>query len=118
MFVRQVCHEYKQSCVKCRDYLTELRDYLLGFQQRTQPLVDVAGQLQKTREAFAQEWEAGTVPGWADRGAAEVPAEAAAGKLDVDAFDSVEELETIGPLLQRPLPTLQALLSPSDQTCF
>mmetsp|Transcript_6383 Transcript_6383/g.18382 ORF Transcript_6383/g.18382 Transcript_6383/m.18382 type:complete len:504 (+) Transcript_6383:259-1770(+) len=79
-----------------RDYLTELRDYLLGFQQRTQPLVDVAGQLQKTREAFAQEWEAGTVPGWADRGAAEVPAEAAAGKLDVDAFDSVEELETIG----------------------
>lgn len=74
----------------------ELRDYLVGFQQRTQPLTDVAKQLQKVRQQFAQDWEEGSVAGWADRASSEVPAEAAAGKIDVDAFDSVEELETIG----------------------
>lgn len=79
-----------------RDYLVELREYLTGFLHRTKPLLDVEAQLSKARETFATDWEAGSAPGWADRGSTQVTAEAAAGKLDVDAFDTVEELETIG----------------------
>lgn len=79
-----------------RDYLVELRDYLVGFLHRTKPLLAVEGQLAKARETFATEWEAGTVPGWADKGVVQVSAEAAAGKLEVDAFDSTEELEMLG----------------------
>lgn len=49
------------------------------------------------------DWAAGAVPGWADRGLGGPPAEAAAGALDPEAFDSVEELEQLGASLGRAL---------------
>lgn len=104
-----------------RDYLVELREYLAGFLHRTKPLLDVEAQLSKARETFAADWEAGSVPGWADRGSTQVTAEAAAGKLDVDAFDTVEELETIGAFLlithAKDYPPATPTLSSSCQGC-
>jgi splicing factor 3A subunit 3 len=79
-----------------REYLRSLRDYLLGFLQRTQPLQDSAAQVAKADEQFEADWAAGAVPGWADAGKGGPPATAAAGALDVDAFDSVEELVQLG----------------------
>ncbi len=79
-----------------REYLRALRDYLTGFQQRTQPLQDTGVQLAKAAEAFEADWASGAVPGWADRGLGAPPADAAAGALDPEAFDSVEELEQLG----------------------
>ena len=89
----------------CREYLRSLRDYLLGFLQRTQPLQDSAVQVAKADEQFEADWAAGAVPGWADAGRGGPPSSAAAGALDVDAFDSVEELVQLGEGAQMPLAT-------------
>jgi splicing factor 3A subunit 3 len=79
-----------------REYLRMLRDYLAGFQERTQPLQDTGAQLAKAAEQFEADWASGTVPGWGNRGLGGPPADAAAGALDPEAFDSVEELEQLG----------------------
>ena len=58
----------------------------------------IAGPAPQLEEEFGSAWEAGGVEGWEDRGAgggAGGGAEAA-GALDLDAFDSAEELEMLG----------------------
>lgn len=45
---------------------------------------------------FAERWAAGAVEGWEDRGEGGAAAEGAAGALDLDAFDSADELEMLG----------------------
>ncbi len=68
--------------------------YLESFHERTQPL----GSLEKVYAKLADFevlWEAGQVPGWADRGQG-TAGEDAASVIDVAAFASVEELETLG----------------------
>ena len=39
-----------------RDYLRSLRDYLVDFQHRTQPLQDTAVQQAKAAEQFEEDW--------------------------------------------------------------
>lgn len=48
---------------------------------------------------FADKWKAGQVAGWEDRGeggAAAAAADGSSGALDLDAFDSADELEMLG----------------------
>ena len=56
-------------------------------------------------ESFEEDWAAGRVPGWEDRG--EGPAAAGATPaIDLEAFEAVEELETLGaPGSAKVLPT-------------
>lgn len=44
---------------------------------------------------FEGSWEAGQVPGWEDRGQGQLPTTSSSG-IDLEAFDSVDELATIG----------------------
>ncbi|GAA5978516.1 hypothetical protein JCM10908_004385 [Rhodotorula pacifica] len=48
-------------------YLTDLLAYLSGFYERVFPLGDLDEILQKADKDFAQRWEAGEVPGWAQQ---------------------------------------------------
>ena len=48
---------------------------------------------------FAEKWKAGQVAGWEDRGeggGAAAAADGSSGALDLDAFDSADELEMLG----------------------
>ncbi len=46
-------------------------------------------------EELQERWAAGEIPGWEDRGMGQVAGSSSIG-LDLEAFDSVEELESIG----------------------
>ncbi|GAA5916436.1 hypothetical protein JCM5296_000056, partial [Sporobolomyces johnsonii] len=52
-------------------YLTALLSYLSGFYERVLPLGDLDEVLKAADEAFAQQWEAGQVPGWTQEQAEE-----------------------------------------------
>ncbi|KAI8909627.1 hypothetical protein EDD86DRAFT_226161 [Gorgonomyces haynaldii] len=45
-------------------YLSHLVEYLLSFYARSQPLYDLKGLEQRTREEFEAMWSKGQVPGW------------------------------------------------------
>jgi len=45
-------------------YLCDLRDYLVGFQARTSPLVDVTELVAIVEEDFANQWKSEKVAGW------------------------------------------------------
>lgn len=86
-----------------RAYLERLAAYLESFHARTQPLADLGAQMQGAVAEFEEAWARGAVPGWEDRGAGGAAAqadgtEAPEGALDLDAFDSVDELELLGEL--------------------
>lgn len=86
---------HKERAV-CREYLQALLAYLESFFERTQPLTTLT-KLYSPLQSFDTRWEAGQIPGWETKGAGQAPST----QIDVDAFDSVEELETIGQLLRR-----------------
>lgn len=80
-----------------RRYLDALVAYLSSFFQRTQPLAQLDRQWERLNEEFEARWQAGEEPGWEDRWAG--PAANGAdgqGILDLDAFDSPDELEVLG----------------------
>ena len=68
--------------------------YLESFFKRTQPL-QILSKVYKELESFDEEFEEGRCPGWEDRGEGKQVTEAE-GAIDLDAFDTVEELMTIG----------------------
>jgi hypothetical protein len=72
--------------------------YFESFYERTQPLSLLPKVYAKLADFDAQ-FEAGQVPGWADRG--EGPAtDGASSVFDLAAFASVEEVETLGECAQ------------------
>ncbi|KFM24257.1 Splicing factor 3A subunit 3 [Auxenochlorella protothecoides] len=84
-----------------REYLERLAAYLESFHARTQPLADLDAQMRGAVAEFEEAWARGAVPGWEDRGAGGAAAaggrgEVPEGALDLDAFDSVDELELLG----------------------
>lgn len=88
--------------------------YLESFHERTQPL----GALEKIYAKlgdFEALWEASQVPGWADRGQGSSGEDSSAA-IDVAAFASVEELETLGMAAFQFFPC--AWLSSSDAPCM
>ncbi|KAG1663564.1 hypothetical protein FOA52_013184 [Chlamydomonas sp. UWO 241] len=78
-----------------REYLESLHTYLLHFYERAQPLGHAPKGLSKLEEELKATWSKGEVPGWEDRGLGLVAGSSSIG-LDLEAFDSVEELEGIG----------------------
>lgn len=90
-----------------RDYLGSLVGYLESFYERTQPLAQLSKQYDKLEKEFSEQWQAGVVAGWEDRGEGEQGDSAASGALDLDAFDSADELEMLG--AERVKEALQAL---------
>lgn len=85
-----------------REYLERLAAYLESFHARTQPLADLDAQMRGAVAEFEEAWARGAVPGWEDRGAGGAAAaggrgEVPEGALDLDAFDSVDELELLDP---------------------
>lgn len=79
-----------------RQYLEQLLDYLVLFYERTQPLAQLRKQLLKLEEELKVQFEAGEVAGWEDRGMGQGAATAEELGVDLDAFDSVEEVEIMG----------------------
>ncbi|KAL4539701.1 hypothetical protein Ndes2437B_g01942 [Nannochloris sp. 'desiccata'] len=91
--------------VQYKQYISNLLAYLESFLQRSQPLAQLERQNRRLEEEFSAQWVAGEVYGWEDKGiggasadgdAVAAAAAKAAGTLDLDAFDSVDELELLG----------------------
>lgn len=81
-------------CRQYRDYLASLLAYLRSFYERTDPLKDVTQLLSKVEKEFQNQWAAGSVPGW--EGASEAGPKTSENVLDVEAYESVEELLEVG----------------------
>ncbi|KIY97134.1 Splicing factor 3A subunit 3 [Monoraphidium neglectum] len=79
-----------------RQYVQQLLDYLISFYERTQPLAQLRRQLDKLEEELRGQFEAGAAPGWEDQGGAQGGATAEELGVDLEAFDSVEEVEIMG----------------------
>eukprot|EP00899_Mesostigma_viride_P026672 jgi/Mesvir1/718/Mv17326-RA.2 len=85
------------------EYLSHLNGYLRSFHDRTQPLADTDALMQAAEREFEDKWAAGEVPGWEDQGtlgprggAVARPDADAEAVLNLDEFESVEELEAVG----------------------
>lgn len=78
-----------------REYLRNLLMYLETFYERTNPLGSLTKVYSKLEQDFDNSFEEGQVPGWEDRGAGRLPG-AQENAIDLQAFDTVEELESLG----------------------
>ncbi len=81
-------------CRQYREYLTSLVAYLESFYRRTQPLAQMHKQLGRLEAELEERWGPGQVQGWEDRGRGQLPP--AELPIDLEVFESPEELETIG----------------------
>eukprot|EP00891_Asterochloris_glomerata_P009690 jgi/Astpho2/9690/Aster-03682 len=79
-----------------RDYLQSLLAYLEGFHERVSPLSNLGATYQRLQQEFEEAWETGQLAGWEDRGIGKANGEHQAPVVDLMAFDTVEELETLG----------------------
>jgi splicing factor 3A subunit 3 len=78
-------------------YVEELWDYLRGFFQRTQPLVDVDPLVAEWRTKFLEEWSAGSVNGWSSSTSSRRREEGSAPQpLRLGMFNELSELEALG----------------------
>nr|CAD7416157.1 unnamed protein product [Timema poppensis] len=77
-----------------RKYLECLLDYLHGYIQRIKPLLDLNTEMEHVQKTFAQQWEAGTFPGWPKETGSALTHVGA--HLDLSAFSSWEELASLG----------------------
>ena len=80
---------------QCRDYLSSLLQYVKDFHQRTQPLGNLKRIEERVTADFEARFESGSIPGWEEKGEGS-EATRAAQQLDLDAFDSTEELLALG----------------------
>jgi len=93
-----------KSSSKYAAYVTGLRSYLMGFLERTQPLLDLASLMaEECDKPFEAAWAAGTVEGWAGGGysagaSAGGSGEAPANKKPVDLCNvhSVKDAKALG----------------------
>lgn len=74
--------------VSYKSYVNSLLEYLKSFYDRSQPLSQLEKVLKRTEEEFYDQWDAGQVAGWENKG---VP-----NPIGLETFDSVEELENLG----------------------
>lgn len=77
------------------EYVESLLRYLISFHERTQPLQSAIKLMEDVEDEFDKTWDAGEVLGWEDRAEGSVPEDADL-VIDVDAFDSPEELLELG----------------------
>lgn len=87
-----------------RQYIDNLFEYLKGFHEKTQPLTHLPKILAQCDAEFEEQWEAGEVEGWEEKGAGVTGYVDAT--IDLDAYNSPEEvlqgvdMETIKTALQ------------------
>lgn len=79
------------------NYLLDLTGYLVSFFERTQPLQDVEKILSKVEGDFEDRWKAGSVQGWEDRGTGSGQSGTGELMIDMDDYESVDELVELGP---------------------
>ncbi|XP_003383664.1 PREDICTED: splicing factor 3A subunit 3-like [Amphimedon queenslandica] len=79
-----------------KKYLESLVDYLLGYIERVQPLVDQTELLIKIKKDFEEKWSQGTFPGWKKDSGTSALAKHSGASLDLTAFNSHEELMSLG----------------------
>ncbi|KAL3689105.1 hypothetical protein R1sor_015414 [Riccia sorocarpa] len=81
-----------------REYILHLTEYLKSFFERTQPLQVLDKIFAKVETDFETNWEAGTVDGWADKGLGNGQSSTIEEPMiDMEDYDSVEELIELGP---------------------
>jgi splicing factor 3A subunit 3 len=85
-------------------YVESLLRYLISFHERTQPLKSAVKLMEEVEDDFEKNWEAGELLGWEDRAEGPLPDDTDL-VIDVDAFDSPEELLELG---MQPVSTLQS----------
>lgn len=78
-----------------RQYLQDLLSYLEQFYDRTNPLGSLTKVYGKLGFDFDSAFEEGQVPGWEDWAAGKVPGQQGSA-MDLQAFDTVDELESLG----------------------
>jgi len=83
------------GAVCCREYLQGLLGYLAQFYERTNPLGSLTKVYSKLEGEFESAFEEGQVPGWEDRGGGKLPGDQG-NAMDLQAFDTVDELESLG----------------------
>ena len=98
MLTCPISHNTTSACISqqehaCREYLQALVGYFESFYTRTQPLGSLSKIYAKLGD-FEARFRAGQMPGWADGGIAN--GDAAANGLDMTAFATVEEVESLG----------------------
>lgn len=76
-------------------YVESLLRYLISFHERTQPLKSAVKLMEEVEDDFEKNWDAGELLGWEDRAEGSLPEDADL-VIDVDAFDSPEELLELG----------------------
>lgn len=69
--------------------------YLEQFYERTSPLGSLTKVYSKLEGEFDTAFEEGQVPGWEDRGGGKLPGDQG-NAMDLQAFDTVDELESLG----------------------
>lgn len=77
-----------------KKYLDSLYDYLLGFNQRIKPLMDIEKNMEGTKADFERQWSMGTFSGWPKETESALSNQGA--PLDLSAFTSWEELASLG----------------------
>ena len=63
--------KYCVSGMNTSSYLEQLLEYLCGYLERTQPLLDQQSAVAGTRRDFQEKWATSTFPGWRVSGGAE-----------------------------------------------
>lgn len=76
-----------------KEYLADLKAYLVSYFERTRPLFDMKELHQKATAEVEQNWDAGKVPGWERDSHSALNAAAA---LDLSPFANAQELEQLG----------------------
>ncbi|XBI01014.1 hypothetical protein VPH35_129895 [Triticum aestivum] len=67
-----------------KEYLEHILEYLTSFMYRTEPLQDIEKIFTKLQSEFEEQWANGEVPGWEN-------------KVDLDYYNTVEEIVELGP---------------------
>jgi len=75
--------------------LQGLLGYLEQFYERTNPLGSLTKVYSKLEGELESAFEEGQVPGWEDRGGGKLPGDQG-NAMDLQAFDTVDELESLG----------------------
>jgi hypothetical protein len=87
-----VFHDIPVKRAEFTSYVTDLRDYLVGFAKRVKPLVDHEKVSAKMATAFEEEWAKKAVPGWEKTADAEQSLES----VDLNKYVNAKALESLG----------------------
>lgn len=75
-----------------KEYLTNLKNYLVSFMERTRPMYDLNAEFKKSDSDIDKGLDEGTLPGWSLEKAAGMQPTA----IDLTPYGSATELEGLG----------------------